>query len=110
MINNPNREELAKELEHMYLKGTLGTSYFLEVTDFILANQKKVWAEAVEAAVTHIASAKTEGLFDDGDLFIKRAPVEQAFVDLIGYEKFKALMDSLPAANLTPKGSEDEQR
>ena len=32
-----------------------------------------------------------------------RAPIEQVIIDLIGYEKFKAIMDSLPLAQLAPK-------
>lgn len=57
--------------------------------------------EATEKAVIHIAGCKTEGLFDNGDLFIKRAPLEQAFVDLVGYEKFRAIKDALPVADPT---------
>lgn len=59
--------------------------------------------EARIDAIVHIMGAKTEGLFDNGELFIKRAPIEQAVVDLIGYEKFKAIQDSLPATH-HPKG------
>jgi hypothetical protein len=51
-------------------------------------------------AVNRIMSVKTEGLFDGGDLFIKRAPIEQACIGLIGYEAFKAIQESLPSANL----------
>jgi hypothetical protein len=50
--------------------------------------------------VEHIMSVKTEGLFDNGDLFIKRAPIEQAAIDLIGYEAFKAIQESIPSVNL----------
>lgn len=56
--------------------------------------------------VMHIMSAKTEGLFDRGDLFVKRAPIEQACIDLVGYEAFKAFQESLPVpdlSQLTPK-------
>lgn len=54
--------------------------------------------EARIDAVIHIMSAKTEGLFDGPDLFIKRAPIEQACIDIVGFETFKAIKDSLPKA------------
>ncbi len=61
--------------------------------------------EAIDAekvsTVTHIMSAKTEGLFDRGELFIKRQPIEQAMIDVIGYDAFKAIQESLPKANPT---------
>jgi hypothetical protein len=57
-----------------------------------------LYKEATIKAVTHIMAAKTEGLFDGPDLFIKRAPIEQAAIDLIGFEAFKAIQDSLPSA------------
>lgn len=54
--------------------------------------------KAVEDTVVKIMSAKTEGLFDNGDLFIKRAPIEQVIINLIGFEKFKAIQDAVSAA------------
>lgn len=53
----------------------------------------RVEAETVE----RILSVKTEGLFDGPDLFIKRAPIEQECINIIGYEAFKAIQESLPA-------------
>lgn len=64
---------------------------------------------ATEKAVIKIMAANTEGLFDNGDLFIKRAPIEQAIVDLIGFQKFKAIKDGLPTVDLTTPTPRDKE-
>lgn len=45
--------------------------------------------------VTKIMDAKTEGLFDNGDLFIKRKPIEQVIINEFGYETFKAIQEAI---------------
>jgi hypothetical protein len=54
----------------------------------------------IEKAVVALSSVKTEGLFDNGDLFIKREPIDQEVINLVGYEKYKAIRESLPAAHV----------
>lgn len=56
----------------------------------------KAVAEAKLNVVTQILSTETDGLFDEGDLFIKREPLEQTCVNIVGYETFKAIQESLP--------------
>jgi putative protein kinase ArgK-like GTPase of G3E family len=73
---------------------------------YIAACAKEAERAATEKAVLEIMSARTEGLFDDGDLFIKRAPIEQVCVDLIGFEAFKAIQESLPKTQSTGAGDD----
>lgn len=61
----------------------------------IIARERQ---KAVDDTVVKIMSTETEGLFDNGDLFIKRAPIEQVIINLIGFEKFKAIQDAVSAA------------
>jgi hypothetical protein len=69
----------------------------------ILADRQK----AVERAVTHILMAKTEGLFDQGELFIKRKPIEQACIDLVGYKTYKAITEAATEATLKQQKGQD---
>lgn len=73
-----------------------------ETVEIALEAHKKVIArerqKAVEDTVVKIMSTETEGLFDNGDLFIKQAPIEQVIINLIGFEKFKAIQDAVSAA------------
>lgn len=58
--------------------------------------QRQRWESAARReAVMHIMGAKTEGLYDGPDLFIKRAPIEQACIDLVGYETFKTIQEAV---------------
>lgn len=77
--------------------------------ELITAQATAAQERAVEHAIIKIMGVKTEGLFDNGDLFIKRAPIEQAVIDLVGYEKFRAIKDSLPVANPAAQPKEGKQ-
>ena len=77
-----------------------GAHAFIEALADFITEQTRL---AREDTIIKLMSVRTEGLFDNGELFIKRAPIEQAIIDLIGYEKYKAIMDSLPPAQLAPK-------
>lgn len=57
-------------------------------------------AEAKESVVFAIVSTKTEGIIDDGEVFIKQEPLNQTIVDIVGYEKFKTMQE---AVNAPPK-------
>ncbi len=64
----------------------------------------QAWLEDVEKRETatkhHLLamfmSTPTEGLFDNGGLFIKRRPLEQMWINEVGYEVFKATQEGLP--------------
>lgn len=84
--------------------GLLSEGQVYELINYFTDDKAQAVAEAYKDAVTQIMAAKTEGLFDGPDLFIKRAPIEQACVNLVGYETYKAIQESLPKVDLT-KGS-----
>lgn len=65
--------------------------------------KQEAYEQGKQDAVVTIMSAKTEGLFDNGDLFIKRRPIEDAIVELLGYEGFKAIQESLPPPVFPPQ-------
>lgn len=56
--------------------------------------------EAVLNAITEIWMTKSEGLFDGPDLFVKRKPIEDAVIKLVGYEAYKAMTEAATAASL----------
>lgn len=68
------------------------------IMEDIQAYIDKQTSKAKEEFAAHVMLVKTEGLFDNGDLFIKRAPIEQAIIDQIGYEPFRAIKDGIPPA------------
>ncbi len=74
----------------------------LGVRNDLLTELNKREAEAAENAVFKIMSSITEGLFDNGDLFIKRKPIEDVIIGLIGYEKYKAIQTAVDS-RLYPK-------
>lgn len=106
-----DKEKLIERIESLLMRLLIENDATYQILGFTAQSNKMVvngmapaiaqaWLEDVEKAkleaVTHIMSIKTEGIFDNGDLFIKRRPVEQAVVDVIGYEAYKALQKSLP--------------
>lgn len=108
-------DEVAREYEQV---GVWQLAEFREnmpvaYAGFKAAIQAHIDAECNRArveAVAHIMGVKTEGLFDNGDLFIKRAPVEQACIDVLGYEAFAAIKESLPVADPTQQPQERESK
>lgn len=59
--------------------------------------------EMVEARIqlaTALWLTPSEGLFDGGDLFVKRKPLEQTLINEIGYEAFKAIQEAATAKEL----------
>lgn len=67
---------------------------FNEVRKYVQTQTVKAALEAQEDLATNIMLEPTEGLFDGGDLFIKRSPIEQVIINAVGYEKFKALQEA----------------
>jgi hypothetical protein len=70
------------------------------MVNFIAQHDNTVEQTARLDTVTKIMSVKTEGIFDGPDLFIKRKPIEQVCIDLLGYEAFKAIQEAIPSVNL----------
>lgn len=76
----------------------------LSIEDELVSYIEQERAKAVEEAVTKIMMTPTEGMFSNtNELYIKRAPIEQTFVELIGYEKHKAIKEAA-----TKKGEDNE--
>lgn len=61
------------------------------------AAQEQAVTEAKESVAFALVSTKTEGIIDDGDVFIKQAPLNQTIINIVGYEKFKAMQESVAA-------------
>lgn len=61
---------------------------------------KRLIAGEKEEFASKIMLTPSEGLFDDGDLFVRRAPIEQTIIKEIGYEKFKAMQEAANAKEL----------
>lgn len=64
-------------------------------------------AEAKESVAFAIVSTKTEGIIDDGDVFIKQEPLNQTIINIVGYEKFKAMQE---AVDVPPKQEESDTK
>jgi hypothetical protein len=75
----------------------LGDNELDAVIALIQADRVKAALEAREDAIWQIMSPITEGLFDGGELFIKRRPIEDAIISMVGYEKYKALQEAVDA-------------
>jgi hypothetical protein len=52
-------------------------------------------AETKESVAFAIISTKTEGIVDNGDVFIKQEPLNQTMINIVGYEKFKAMQEAV---------------
>ena len=96
-------EELEKDFERLYTfmendglnsKEERVAAY----VTFIKSREERLVREAREDFATKIFTVKTEGLFNDGDLFIKRRPIEQVVINELGYETYKAIQEAADAA------------
>jgi len=97
------REEVSKRVavfavsHDMQGKAIINPSFDDTITSIMhLIEQDR--ERAVREAVTKIMMTDTEGMFSGKDLFIKRAPLEQTFIDLVGYETYKAIMEAATSA------------
>lgn len=100
---------MAQELD---LKQTMNGQYIDDETlsDWTLLLQRLADWHLAEVekdrikTITKLMGVKTEGLFDNGDLFIKRSPIEQEIINLVGYDAFKAIQEAVDAQPRTQSG------
>lgn len=97
-MGNSEREKLNKELivklGSLYVKhGTENVNLSMMIDNALPIIDKYV-EERERAVVQKIWFTRTEGSFVDGELFIKRSPIEQSVIDIIGYEEYKAMTEA----------------
>lgn len=95
----PMNDDASKQtiLHLSLLSWKAGDISMIELKKVIQAIIDKAVVEARDDAIWNIMSPETEGLFDSGELFIKRKPIEDAIISMVGYEKYKALQEAVDA-------------
>jgi hypothetical protein len=102
------QQELTKILELYRSNPSNSNKYRFQLFAQINEYLQSLLAAAREDFATKIMLTPSEGLFDDGDLFVKRAPIEQTIISEIGYEKFKAIQEAANAKEEARKRSIQE--
>lgn len=97
-MNNDTEDtelKLIKELDDLFpfeveISADWGT-HWPRLINFIQARER----EAEEEVAYTIVSTITEGIIDNGDVFIKQKPLNQTMINIVGYEKFKAMQEAV---------------
>ncbi len=87
-------------------KGLSEPLSFIECMEALTAREKSI----VRDTIWNIMSVKTEGIYDDGDIFIKRAPIDQAIINMIGYEEHIAMQEAVDAQQPPTQTKDDDGR